>query len=144
MRDESTTQVARFIPHPSALIPVDVLPQPLPSAFPAESALAIAAEAGGCVEEVGAVDPDGSGFDLWRDVQGEADVFGPDAGGEAVSSVVRQLDGFVRRAEGHRDDDRAEDLYLCDRGGGGDVREEGGRVEAALLGAGPGGLPECR
>src|SRR3954471_8337922 len=73
-----------------------VLPETFPAALAAEAALAIAAEAGGGVEEVRAVDPHGAGLDLGGEVQGEVDVLRPEARRQAVARVVHQLDGLLR------------------------------------------------
>ena len=61
------------------------------------SRFAVAAEAAGGVEHVGAVDPDDAGLDLRRDVEREVDVLAPHDGGEAVAGVVGELDRFARR-----------------------------------------------
>ena len=105
----------------------------LASAFASVARFAIAAEAAGGVELVGAVDPDHSGFDLRGEVERDVDVLAPDAGGETIDGVVGQLRGFCRRAEGHGDEDRPEDLFLNDGRAGMHVSEQSGREEAALL-----------
>src|SRR5690606_27579428 len=118
----------------------EVLEHALVPALAAEAALPVAAEAGGGVELVGRVDPHHAGLELRCDVEGEVDVLGPDAGGEAVARVVGQLDGLLRRAEGEADDDRPEDLLLSYGRGWRDVGEQGRRVVPALLRNGPAGL----
>ena len=82
------------------------------AALAAEAALAIAAEAAGGVEHVGAVDPDDAGLELRRDMQREVDVLAPHRGGEAVARVVGELDRFLGGAEGHGRQHRAEHLFL--------------------------------
>src|SRR6185295_15922233 len=121
---------------------LQVLPEPFLAALAAEAALAVAAEAGGGVEEVGAVDPYRAGLDLGRQVESEVDVLGPDARREAVAGVVRQLDGLLRRAEGHGDEHRAEDLDLGDGVRRRHFGEQGRLIEPAVPRAAPGGLPE--
>ena len=76
--------------------------RPSLSALAPEAALAVAAEAAGGVEQVGAVDPHHAGLDLRRHIEREVDALAPDAGRQSVNGVVRQLDRFARRAEGHR------------------------------------------
>ena len=46
-----------------------VFEQSLSAAFAAEAGFAVAAEAAGGIELVGAVDPDGAGFDLRGEVE---------------------------------------------------------------------------
>src|ERR1051325_953655 len=90
---------------PSAILPFQshILPQPLPAAFSSEARLPEAAEAGCRIEEVGAVDPDGAGFQLGRDIQSAIDVLGPHAGRQTVGRVIGESDCFCRRPEGHAD-----------------------------------------
>ena len=121
-----------------------VLPQPLEPALAAVAALAVPAEAGGRVEHVRAVDPHRAGLHPRRDVEREVDVLRPQAGGETVARVVGELDGFVRRAEGHQRDDGAEDLDPRHGAGRLDVGQQRGRIEPALLGAAPRRLPQRR
>ena len=125
----------------SAPPPLHILPHPLPPAFPSEPALPIPAEPARRVEDVGAVDPDRPRLELRRDVEGEVDVLGPDAGRESVARVVRQLHRFGRRAEAHAHEHRPEDLHLRDGRRGRDVGEQRRREEPAVAGAAPGGLP---
>ena len=49
-------------------------------------------------------------FQLRRDVEGEVDRLRPDAGGKPVLGVVGERHGLFRRAEGHGDRHRPEDL----------------------------------
>ena len=73
--------------------------QALAPALAAEAALAIAAEAGGGVEQVGRIDPDDAGLDARGDFERAVDVLAPDRGGEAVARVVGERDRLVGRAE---------------------------------------------
>ena len=111
-----------------------VLGQALAPALAAEAAFAIAAEAGGGVEQVGRIDPDDAGLDARRDLERAIDVLGPDGGGEAVAGVVGERDRLVRRAEGHRDQHRAEDLLAREDRGGLDAGDQRRRIEAAASG----------
>ncbi len=114
------------------------------SAFAAVSALPVSAESGRGVEQIGAVHPDRSRFDLGSRVQRQVDVLRPDAGREPVPGVVRQLDGLGWGPERHHHDDRAEDLDSSDGRRGRHVGTEGGRVEPPLLRDAPGRLPDAR
>ena len=128
-------------PHSSFPVRFEVLPHPLPAALAAEPGFAVAAEAGGRIEQVGAVDPHHARLDLGRDVEREVDVLGPDARRQAVGGVVGQLHSLRGSAERHRDENRPEDLHLRDGGRRGHVGEQRGRVEIALRRTRPGGLP---
>ncbi len=79
-------------------------------ALAAEARLAVAAETGGGVEDVGAVHPDHARLDLRGHIKREVDVFRPDRGGEAVAGVVGQFHRLVRGAEGGERGDGTEDL----------------------------------
>jgi hypothetical protein len=52
--------------------------QPLTTAFTAKAGLLVAAEADAGIEQIGGVDPDHAAFQLRRDVQRQAQRFGPD------------------------------------------------------------------
>lgn len=71
---------------------------------------------------------------------GDVEVLRPDAGGESVLGVVAEGDGFGGGAEGHRDEDGAEDFFLGDGGGGFDVGEEGRGEPESVGGEVAGGL----
>src|SRR5690606_26076415 len=118
-----------------ALLPfgTQILEQAFAPTFAPESAFTVAAETRRRVEEVGAVDPHASGFDLAGNVQREVDVLAPDAGGESVAGVVRQRNRFLRRAEGHRHHDGTEYLLLHDGGCGVDVGEQRRQIPAAFV-----------
>src|SRR5208282_1023953 len=67
----------------------------------AVSAFAVAAEAAGSVEQVGAIYPDDAGFELRRNVQRNVDALAPHASRETVLGVVGKLDRFTGSAESH-------------------------------------------
>src|SRR5690606_29203898 len=115
----------------------EVLVHALAPALAPEARLAVAAEAGGGVEEVRRVHPHDARLELGRHVQGQVHVLRPDAGGEPVAGVVRELHGLGGGAERQAHDDGPEDLLLGDRRGGRDVREERRREVPALLGRRP-------
>src|SRR5690606_14498515 len=119
-----------------------ILEHALPAAFAPEAALFVPAEARGRVKQIGGVDPHYACLHLGGHVQGQVDVFRPDAGGQAVGRVVGQLHRLDGRAERHADQHRAENFHLghgrCRRHAG----QERGRVEAARLGLGPRRLPQ--
>jgi hypothetical protein len=106
-------------------------------AFAAEAAFAVAAEAAGGVELVGAVDPHHAGLQARGHIQREADRLAPDAGRQAVARVVGQVHRLVRRAEGLHRQHRAEDLVLHDLAGGVHAGHQRGREVAALVGSAP-------
>src|SRR5690606_28754396 len=107
-----------------------ILEHALPAAFAPEAALFVPAEARGRVKPIGGVDPHYACLHLGGHVQGQVDVFRPDAGGQAVGRVVGQLHRLDGRAERHADQYRAENFHLghgrCRRHAG----QERGRVEA--------------
>ena len=92
-----------------------VLQHALASAFAAVSGFAIAAESACCVELVGTIHPHHARLHLRSQVQRDVDVLAPDARRQPVHSVVGQLCGLRRRAEGHRHQHRAKDLLLHHR-----------------------------
>src|SRR5687768_1107012 len=100
--------------------------------FPAPSALFHAAPRAGIVEGVVAIHPDGAGVESGGSLMGFADVFGPDAGGEAEGCVVSFFDGVGKVFEGESADDGAEDLFAGDAHVAGDVSEDGGFDEVAF------------
>ena len=59
--------------------------QTFPAAFTTETAFAHTAETGGGIHHVGAVDPDNTGCELWRDIECQVDVLTPDTGGKTVA-----------------------------------------------------------
>src|SRR4051812_44739656 len=70
----------------------------------------VAAEGGGGVEDVVAVDPDGAGAELGGEGVGFGDVAGPDGGGEAVGGGVGAGGDFVERLELEHGHDGAKDF----------------------------------
>ena len=74
-------------------------------------------------------------------MEGDVDVLAPDAGGQAVSGVVGELNGFGGSAERHGGQDGAEDFLLGDDAGGMDVAEKSGWEIEAARGHGNVGLP---
>ena len=100
----------------------EIFGQPLAPALAAKAALAIAAEAGAGVEQVGRVDPDHAGLELRGDLKRAVEVLGPHRGGEAVARVVGERHRLVGRAEAHRHQHRAEHFF---------ARQQRGRLDAA-------------
>ena len=136
----------RKVPLPAPRSPsqggLQVFPHALPSALSSKAGFPVAPESRRGVEQIGAVDPDDTRLDLRGHVEREVDVLRPHARGESVRRVVGELDRLGRRAEGHRDQHRAEDLDLRDGGRRRNVREQGRRIEVAVRRARPGGLPQ--
>lgn len=118
-----------------------VFPKTLPAAFPAEAGFLVTPETGGCIENVGAIDPDRPGFYFWGNVECQVDILGPDAGSQAKARVVGQFDGFGWCPESHAGQHRAEDFDLGNRGGRRNIREQSGRVKIPVRRTGPGRLP---
>ncbi len=83
--------------------------------FTAEAALLVATKADRGIEIVGAVDPDHTGLELGRDIEGQIDVLAPDGGGEAIFGVVGQGHSFLGGTEAHGHQNRPED-FLGDKG----------------------------
>ena len=109
-----------------------IFKQAFPAALAAIAAFAVAAKSAGGVEQIRAVDPDNSSFELRGDVQGHVDTLAPDASRQSIDCVVRQLDCLTGRAECHRGQHRAENFLLRDDRRGMDVAEQRWRiVEAA-------------
>ena len=119
----------------------EIFEEAFAAALAAVAAFAIAAETATGVEKVCAVDPDYACFDLRSDVEGDVDALAPDAGGQAVSGVVGELNGFGGSAERHGGQDGAEDFLLGDDAGGMDVAEKSGWEIEAARGHGNVGLP---
>jgi len=93
---------------------LEIFKEAFTAAFAAVAAFAIAAEATAGVEEICAVDPNHSCFELRGDMECNVDAFAPDASGETVNRVVGKLDSFRWCAEGHGGKNWAEDLLLGD------------------------------
>src|SRR5216683_1953650 len=91
-----------------------VVVEDLVAHFAAPAGLLVTAEGEGCVENVVAVDPHGSGGDLVGHAVGFADVARPDAGGEAVHVVVGagHKPGGIGERHGHHHGTK--DLFLHD------------------------------
>jgi hypothetical protein len=85
------------------------------------------------VQGVVGVDPDGTGLEGVGDLDGGVEVLGVDGGGEAVRGRVTELDGVLLGLELGDRADRAEDLLLHDLHVFGDVGEDGGLDEVALV-----------
>ncbi len=122
----------------------EVFGQSFAPALAAEAALAIAAEAGGGVEQVGRIDPHHAGLDLRGDFERAIDVLGPHRGGEAVAGVVGERDRFVGRAEGHRRQHRPEDLLARQDRRRLDLGDQRRRIETAAFGQRSGRAPHLR
>src|SRR3954468_18875631 len=101
--------------------------------FAADAAHFEAAERGGGVEDVVAVDPDGASAELGGEAVGFGDVAGPDGGGQAVHGAVTAGDHFVDVLEGDDGHDRAENLFAGDFHFIFDVGENCRLDEVALL-----------
>ena len=113
---------------------------PLEASLAAVAALARAAEAGGAIELLRAVDPPRPRVDLARDEVGLAHVPRPDRAGETVLGVDGERDRLIGGAEGHHRQHRPEHLLARDRVGRRDVQQErradeeaGGRDRAVGL-----------
>ena len=89
-----------------------VLKQALAAPLTAETALAIAAEAARCVEQIRAIDPDHARLDLRRYLQRHVDTLAPNAGRQAVDGVVGQFHRLRGSAKSHRREYRTENLLL--------------------------------
>ena len=89
--------------------------QALDATFAAKAAFAHAAEGGGGVEHIGAIDPDHACNQFRCDIEGKVHVLSPECRGQPVAGVVRQLDSLSRGAEGGGDQHRAKDLFLHQR-----------------------------
>src|SRR5688500_12214104 len=76
----------------------EVLIQPFFAALSTVAALPVASEAGGRIEQVGAVDPDGACLQLGCNVESKVDVLAPDRGRETIACVVAEGHGFGGRA----------------------------------------------
>ena len=85
------------------------------------------------VQGVVRVDPDGAGLEGVGDLDGGVEVLGVDGGGEAVGGGVADLDGLLFRRELGDGAHGAEDLLLHDLHVLGDVGEDGGLDEVALV-----------
>src|SRR5688572_28502155 len=103
------------------------------AALSAVARLLVAAERRRRVEAVVRVRPDDSRALLLRHPEDARALLRPDAGAEAVRSVVRLLDCLLRRAEGEHGQHRPEDLLLRDPVALRDVREDGRDEPVALL-----------
>ena len=114
------------------------------AALASETGFAIAAEAAGCVEHVGAVDPDNAGLELRCDVEREVEAFAPHRRRQSVAGVVGEFDGLVGGAERHGGENRAEHLFLCKDVGWRNAEGQCRAIEIALRGQGAFRLPAGR
>ena len=85
------------------------------------------------MEGVVGVHPHGSGLQRIGDFDSSVQVLGVDCSGETVGGLVAELDGFVLGLELGDGADGAEDLFLHDLHVLGDVGEDGGFDEEALV-----------
>src|SRR3954468_17372549 len=91
------------------------------------------AEGQGCVEDVVAIDPDGSGTHFCGDGVSAIDVASPDSGGETVDAVVGLRNEIVLVLERDGGDDRSENLFLHDLHAVIGVDEHGGLDKVSLV-----------
>ena len=112
---------------------LSVVSQSVLAQLAADTGLLVAAEGQLVVKGVVGVDPDGAGAERARDLDGGVEVLGVHGGGEAVGGVVAELDGLLLGLELSDRADRAEDLLLHDLHVLGDVGEDGGLDEVALV-----------
>ena len=124
--------------------PAYVFVESLPATLTPVAALAEAAKARRGVEQVGAVDPHDTRFDLTRDIERQVQVVAPDACRQAEPGVVGQRHRLGRGTERHRHQDRTEDLDLRHRGRRLDTGQQRRRIEVPLRRAGPRWLPQRR
>ena len=110
---------------------LQIFQQAFPAALAAESALAVAAETAGSVEQVRAVHPDDPSFQLRGNMQCHVDVLAPNAGRQAIDGVVGQLNRFSRSAKRHRSQHGSEDLLLRNDGCGMHIAQQRGRIVKA-------------
>jgi hypothetical protein len=85
------------------------------------------------VQGVVGVDPDGTCLEGVGDLDGGVEVLGVDGGGETVRGRVAELDGVLLGLELGDRADGTEDLLLHDLHIFGDVGEDGGLDEVALV-----------
>jgi hypothetical protein len=98
------------------MIALQVLVHPLATTLSPEATFTVAAESGGGIEQIRAVDPHHARLDLRRDVEREIDALAPHTRRETVLRVVGKSHRFGRSAEGHRHEHWSEDLDLRDGG----------------------------
>ncbi len=85
------------------------------------------------VEDVVAVDPDGTGAQLFRHAVRLADIARPHRSGQAVVAVVGADNDFLRIGERHCRNDRSEDFFLHDFHGFLRVHEHRGLNEVSAI-----------
>src|SRR6478735_10706833 len=110
-----------------------VLEDALAALLAAEAAVAPAAERGRDRELLVGVDPDRARLHRAPEPPGALEVTAPDAGGQRVDAVVGLPDQLFLVVEGHRDQHRAEDLFLADAGVVGESFEDRRGVEVAAV-----------
>src|ERR1700722_4198914 len=114
----------------------------LHAAFAAEAAFLVAAKGAGGIEFVVGVGPDDAGAEVVHHLENLAAFVGPDAGTQAIRSVVGALEGFFGCAKGHHAEDGAENFLLCDAMRGGDAGKKTRTEPIALVRHGATGLHE--
>src|SRR5437870_5614100 len=84
------------------------------AALAAEAAFFISSKRASRIEFVVGVGPDNAGAEFVYDLENLTAFVGPDAGAQTVRRVVGALDRFLRCAESHHTQHRADDFFLCD------------------------------
>ena len=105
----------------------------LAPAFAPVPGFAIAAKPARRVELVGRVHPHHARLHLRCQVQRHVDVLAPNARGQPVHGIVRQLRSLGRSAEGHRHQHRPENFFLHHGRRRMHIRQQRRRIEAALF-----------
>ena len=105
--------------------------------FSSNSTLLVATKRQLMVQHVILVNPDRTRPQRTTDADGSVQVAGVHGGGQTVGSGVAKLDGFLLGGKFADGADRAEDLLLHDLHLRGDVAEDGGLDEVALVAVAP-------
>src|SRR5512133_1914778 len=103
----------RALCSPPRSLEVQIRLEPVQAAFTAEARLLVTAKRRRWVEAVVGVRPDHARSQPLGHGEDPGALLGPHARGETVRSVVRLLDGFVRRPESEHREHGAENLLLC-------------------------------
>src|ERR1041384_5355514 len=102
------------------------------AAFAADAALLHATEGDAEITDEPAVYPDSAGVDFFGDAMGAAEVLCPDAGGEAVITIVRVTDDLVFAVERRDRHDRAEAFFTIRSARNGQIGQNRGREKVAV------------
>ncbi len=106
-------QISNRLNLPSRL---QILEKSFLTSVTSETTLLEASESCGRVKNIVAIDPNGSGFDVFGRLERQGHLLGVNGRCKAVDGIVGDADGLLGGSEGQSNEDGAEDLFGHDPG----------------------------